>query len=127
MELHGETGSLSLPDPNFFSGDVSLWRSSDQQESLAEFVHPFGVVNFEDNQGVARANYRAAGLADMAMAIQENRPHRCNDALALHAVDVMTSILEAGESRSAIELSTTCDRPEALSAEQARALLVEEA
>ncbi len=125
MELHGETGSVSLPDPNFFSGDVSLWRSAEEPDSLEAFSHPFGVTNFEDNNGVPRANYRAAGLADMAMAIQENRAHRCNDALALHAVDVMTSILAAGESGAPIELSTTCDRPEALSAKQAQALLVE--
>jgi len=125
MELHGETGSLSLPDPNFFSGEVSLWRSPEEQESLEVFSHPFGVINFEDNNGVPRANYRAAGLADMASAIQENRQHRCNDAVALHAVDVMTSILAAGESGATVELSTTCDRPEALTAEQAKALLVD--
>jgi len=61
----------------------------------------------------------------MASAIQENRQHRCNDAVALHAVDVMTSILAAGESGATVELSTTCDRPEALTAEQAKALLVD--
>ncbi len=47
------------------------------------------------------ANYRTAGLADMALAILEGRPHRCSLEVALHAVDVMTSILKAGESGEA--------------------------
>jgi hypothetical protein len=42
----------------------------------------------------------------------------------LHAVYVMTSILRAGEERRFIDLSTTCDRPAALSPDEARASLV---
>ena len=123
MELHGESGSLALPDPNFFGGEIELWRTTDEQEALEDMNHPFGQINFEDNQGVPRANYRAAGLADMATAIVEGRTHRCNDALALHAVDVMTSILAAGECGNAVKLSTTCERPEALTPAQAHELL----
>ncbi|MEO0746427.1 MAG: gfo/Idh/MocA family oxidoreductase, partial [Pseudomonadota bacterium] len=37
--------------------------------------------------------------------------------------DVMTSILRAGEEGAVITLTTTCDRPEPLSADAARALL----
>lgn len=125
MELHGERGSIALPDPNFFSGELELWRTSDEREALEPSTHPFNKINFEDNNGVPRANYRASGLADMATAILEGRDHRCNDALAVHVVDVMNSILEAGESHRSIDLCTSCVRPEALSADQARALLVE--
>lgn len=71
----------------------------------------------------ALANYRAAGLADMAAAIEEGRPHRCNLDLAVHAVEVMTGILKAGEERAWVEMTTRCERPEALSPEQAKALL----
>jgi hypothetical protein len=47
----------------------------------------------------------------MATAIAEGRAHRCSIDLAVHAVDVMTSILRAGEERRFIDLSTTCDPP----------------
>ena len=40
---------------------------------------------------------RMAGLADMALAIIEGRPHRCSMESALHAVDVMTGVLKSGE------------------------------
>jgi predicted dehydrogenase len=119
MELYGTDGSLYVPDPNFFGGDVLASDKGGDMQKLAERDHPFGVVNQDQN----RANYRCAGLADMAAAIDEGRQHRCNIDLAVHAVDVMTSILRAGEQRKFLDLATTCDRPAALSPDEAQALL----
>ena len=123
MELYGTTGSLIVPDPNFFGGDVELAGSEGGFAPLGPTDHPFGQPNLTDNSGNDRANYRCAGLADMASAIDEGRNHRCSLELALHAVDVMLSILKAGEERKVLDLSTTCDQPAALSADEARALL----
>ena len=119
MELYGETGSLFVPDPNFFGGDVEIGNPGEDITALPSWDHPFGVPNQED-----RANYRCAGLADMAAAIAEGREHRCNIDLAVHAVDVMTGILRAGEERRFVDLTTTCERPAALSPMEARALLL---
>jgi predicted dehydrogenase len=118
MELYGETGSIFVPDPNFFGGDVEIGSQEKEIAALPAWDHPFGVNNEDD-----RANYRCAGLADMAAAIDAGRAHRCNIDLAVHAVDVMTSILRAGEERRFIDLSTTCQRPAALSPQEARDLL----
>jgi predicted dehydrogenase len=118
MELYGEDASLFVPDPNFFGGAVEIGGQDQQIAALPDWDHPFGLANEGD-----RANYRCAGLADMAAAIAEGRPHRCSIDLAVHAVDVMTSILKAGEERRFIDLSTTCARPAALSPDQARDLL----
>ncbi|MEL6683107.1 MAG: Gfo/Idh/MocA family oxidoreductase [Pseudomonadota bacterium] len=119
MELYGEDASLFVPDPNFFGGVVEIGGQDRAIEELPAWDHPFGVANQED-----LANYRCAGLADMAAAIDAGRAHRCNIDLAVHAVDVMTSILKAGEERRFVDLTTTCDRPAALSPDEARALLV---
>ena len=59
----------------------------------------------------------------MAAAILENRPHRCSLDLAAHVVDVMTSILDSGEKKQWIELSTSCARPVALGKTEALKLL----
>lgn len=123
MELYGTDGSLYVPDPNFFGGDVEFVAPNAEADKLAEVGHPFGVSNMEDNRGNSRANYRCAGLADMASAIDEGREHRCNIDLALHVVDVMTSILKSGEDREWVEMTTTCEQPAALSPEDAQALL----
>lgn len=122
MELYGETGSLYVPDPNFFGGDVTLVAAGRDPVPLG-WDHPFGRLNHEDNGGNLRANYRTAGLADMAAAIEEGRAHRAGLDLALHVVDVLTSILKSGEKRGWIELTTSCERPAALSPEAAAALL----
>ena len=122
MELYGTEGSMSLPDPNFFGGEVTLTAKDGDFATLAGDDHPFGVPNEEHDDGVMQANYRAAGLAEMAQAIVENRPHRCNLDLALHAVEVMTSILAAGEAKRWIEMTTTCERPDALPPNSARLL-----
>ncbi len=123
MELYGETGSLYVPDPNFFGGEVSLHGADGAVAALPATEHPFGQVNMTDNSGQGRANYRGAGLADMAQAIEEGRPHRCNIDLAVHVVDVMTSILRAGAERRFVDMTTTCERPAALSPAEAQALL----
>jgi len=119
MELYGEEASLFLPDPNFFGGDVEIGGQDKEIKTVPAWDHPFGIPNQDE-----RANYRCAGLADMATAIAEDRPHRCNIDLAIHAVDVMTSILRAGEERRFVEIATTCERPASLSPSEARDLMV---
>ncbi len=122
MELYGETGSLYLPDPNFFGGEVTLVAAGKAPVPLS-WDHPFGRQNHDD-KGVPRANYRTAGLAEMAAAIDQGRAHRAGLDLALHVVDVLTSILKSGAQRDWVALTTTCDRPAALAPEEAAALLV---
>jgi len=122
MELYGETGTLHVPDPNFFGGEVRMTRERDFVKRLPAWKHPFSVPNQKHSQGMM-ANYRTAGLADMALAILEGRPHRCSLELALHSVDVMTSILKSGETGKVVRVSTSCERPAPLGIAEAKALL----
>ena len=118
MELYGSEGTMGVPDPNFFGGILTVTeRSGDPVEK--SWDHPFSVPNFEETQ----ANYRGAALADMALAIAEGRPHRCNDEFATHVVEVMTAILEAGETGTVMTMTTTCSKPDVLGPDAARALL----
>ncbi|WP_299938043.1 Gfo/Idh/MocA family oxidoreductase [uncultured Pelagimonas sp.] len=118
MELYGTDGTIDVPDPNFFGGDVTV-APRGKEPTAHSWDHPFGVPNFEET----KANYRGAGLADMALAITEGRPHRCNDAFATHVVEVMTAILEAGETGKVMTMTTSCNRPEVLGPDAASALL----
>ena len=118
MELYGSEGTMGVPDPNFFGGILTVTeRSGDPVEK--SWDHPFSVPNFEETQ----ANYRGTALADMALAIAEGRPHRCNDEFATHVVEVMTAILEAGETGTVMTMTTTCSKPDVLGPDAARALL----
>jgi Predicted dehydrogenases and related proteins len=122
MELYGTEGSIFVPDPNFFGGKVEASGRNKDIQPLEPWDHPFGIENQEHPQG-PRANYRTAGLADMATAIIEGRDARCSLERTLHGVDVMTSILKSGEEGRFIDLTTTCTQPAALGIEEARALL----
>jgi len=121
MELFGTEGSLYVPDPNFFGGEVLSTKRNGKAGALPAWDHPFGIDN-QDNHGPV-ANYRAAGLADMAAAIKGKRDTRCSLERALHGVEVMTSILASGETGKFITMKTTCTRPKALGPNEARALL----
>jgi len=123
MELYGTEGSLFVPDPNFFGGTVEHAGRDGRIAALDGWDHPFGIPNEDHAKHGPLANYRTAGLADMAQAIVEDRPHRCSLELAIHAVDVMTSILKSGETGHFVDLSTTCERPAALSPGAARKLM----
>ena len=122
MELYGSKGTMFLPDPNWFSGEVEVVDAAGVSTMLDTDTHPFSIPN-QDNHGTAKANYRTAGLAEMAAALHDGRPHRCALELALHAVDVMTAILDADEKGEMVQVSSTCERPEPLNAAAARALL----
>jgi predicted dehydrogenase len=123
MDLYGMDGSLFVPDPNFFGGLLQMAGRDGVVRDVETWDHPFGIDN-QSRPGRPRvANYRTAGLADMAQALAEGRPHRCSLELCLHAVDVMTGILRAGETGAFVEMSTTCERPAALGPAEARALL----
>ena len=122
MELYGTEGSLYVPDPNFFGGLVEASGRDKDIKPLPAWDHPFSKANQEHPNG-PRANYRAAGLADMAMALIEKRDPRCSLDRSLHGIDVLTSILKSGEEGRFIDMTTTCTQPEPLGIDEALALL----
>ena len=122
MELYGTEGAIFVPDPNFFGGEVIVAGTDTVQKALPPWDHPFGVNNHTSSHGDV-ANYRAAGLADMAQGIMGKRDIRCSIDRMAHVVDVMTSILKSGETGKFVALKTTCTRPRALGIAEAKALL----
>lgn len=102
IEIYGSEGSLSVPDPNTFGGPVRLLRRGEKE--WQDIPLPFGYAE----------NSRGIGAADMANAIATGRDHRANERIAYHVLDAMHSIVDAAESRCAVELKSTMSRPEPL-------------
>lgn len=100
LEIHGAEGSMSLPDPNEFSGPVRVKRAGGSRWQTRKLA--FGHTD----------NCRGLGVADMAAAIHEGRPHRCNADLAFHVLDAMHAILESAKAGRELTLESTCERPE---------------
>lgn len=124
-ELYGTEGSLFIPDPNFFGGDLEVADTTGAVEKVTPWDHPFGIANQDLDTKNPVANYRTAGFADMVQAIEAGRMPRCSLETSLHGVDVMTSILKSAETGSAVTLSTTCERPLSLGPDEARQMLRE--
>ncbi|GAA0782713.1 Gfo/Idh/MocA family oxidoreductase [Roseibium denhamense] len=122
IEIYGTKGTLFLPDPNFFGGDVEFASPSGVTETLKAGDHPFAVPNFNDGYE-KRANYRGAGLADMVRVLKTGGQPRCSLDGALHALDVLNSILRSGETGTFVNIAHTASKPEALTPEQAAGLL----
>jgi predicted dehydrogenase len=122
IELHGEIASLRLPDPNWFGGRVEIAEGRNGWREISARGEPFSAINWPLSKP-AHANYRGLGLADMARAIIEGRPHRADGALALHALAVMTGILEAAAGRRKVDITAPCKRPRPLAAREAKRLL----
>jgi predicted dehydrogenase len=139
IELHGTKASLRVPDPDTFGGSVEI--SSDElplnmhDANQAAQVgarpdwairqttqEPFGGINYPFGHA-AIANYRSLGLAEMANAIVEGRPHRCNGDFALHVLATMLGILKSASTGQPIDVAFTCERPAALSRSDAERLL----
>lgn len=99
LEVYGEEGSLQVPDPNGFGGPVLLGRRGGSSWEEMALTHPYADGG------------RGLGVADMAAAIATGRIHRANDAIALHAVDIMQAVHESAVLGRRIELTTTCERP----------------
>jgi predicted dehydrogenase len=102
IEIYGTEGSLQIPDPNFFGGSVRLLEKGDRW------------VDVPLTHGFADGNYRILGVAEMASAIRSNRPHRASADIALHTVEVMEAIVDAGGGGKAVPVYSHCERPRAL-------------
>lgn len=126
MEIYGQTGAMFVPDPNFFGGDVMVAGADQTPVGLPAWDHPFGKNNWgvhNSQTDVIWANYRCAGLADMADAIMKKRLARCDISMVAHVVEVMTSVIEAGAKNKVIKLKSTCKRPAPLGPVEARGLM----
>ena len=112
MEIYGTEGTLQVPDPNYFRGEIKLRRYRDKEWSTIPLFlkAPDNPKDSCDNNDLN--NLRGIGLTDMAEAIAEGRPHRASAELANHVLDVMHGILDASTSGKYCELKSSCQRPE---------------
>ena len=99
IEIHGTKGSLSVPDPNGFGGEVKVFRPGYPDWQTVPHTHIYGDQS------------RGLGLADMASAIRAKREHRASGALAYHVLDVMQAFIDSGEAHARVEVQSACGRP----------------
>lgn len=104
IQLYGSKGSVKVPDPNTFAGPVERFIAGEE---------PRGWKSVEISRPYIE-NMRSIGVADMANAILDQRPHRASGALACHVLEVMHAFDLSSESGRSVEIQSKPDRPVAL-------------
>ena len=129
IELYGDEGSMNVPDPNMFGGNLMICsKKGGQWESITTNHMNLGKYNIEKNlqrthEEPTVANYRGIGVAEMIDSIHNNRLNRCSGELSLHVLDIMDSILKSGKENKKLMLRSTCSQPKFFSEEDIKPLI----
>ena len=122
IELYGLDGSMIVPDPNFFSGDILISKKEQDWQTINNDSMLLGIPNKTDNDGTKIANYRGIGLSEMIHAIHNQTHPRCSLDLSIHVLEVMEGILNSSTQKEIYHLSTKPSQPEYLSEDEIRKL-----
>ncbi|WP_309095710.1 Gfo/Idh/MocA family oxidoreductase [Streptomyces sp.] len=95
IEVHGERGSLSVPDPNRFDGEVRLHALGDTQWRAL----PVSAGYADGARGVGLLDFLASG------------GRRANGEVALHVLETMTALLRSAAEGRRVELTTSTAVP----------------
>ncbi len=112
IELYGTNGSMVIPDPNFFSGDVLIsikgkdWEINNNDNML------LGIPNKIDTNGSKIANYRGIGLSEMINSIENQLESRCSLDLSMHVLEVMEGIIISSKEQKTYNLKTRPPQPQ---------------
>ncbi|MCU1663047.1 MAG: NADH-dependent dehydrogenase [Pseudonocardia sp.] len=99
FEVAGVEGTLAIPDPNTFTGEVVIHRSGGETTTVLP-------VEFTSTRGI--------GVVELARAIRAGQAERASGELAYHVLDVMISTSEASDRGAPVEVASTVEPTPAL-------------
>ena len=129
IEFYGKKGSMIVPDPNMFGGSVYVCKRFGQPwKEYKTGKMKLGKINIRSkslraNESPINANYRGAGLSEMAYCIENKKKHRCNGELSLHVLDIIQSTMKASRTGKKQRITTTCKIPKRFSEKEIRKIL----
>ena len=98
LEIYGSEGTIIVPDPNCFDGEVLLQRGRS-----SELISMPRIFNYKENS-------RGLGLADMAKALNSGRMHRANSQQQLHVVEIMSAFYTSSNTDAAVKIESSYER-----------------
>jgi predicted dehydrogenase len=102
VEITGTEGTMLIPDPNTFTGEVKITHTPDlaaiRDEPVWQIVPTTGVLSG-----------RGTGVLDMARSIRSGARPLASGDLGYHVLDALMAIDEAVESRHMVEVSSRVD------------------
>ena len=95
LEIHGESGTLSVPDPNLFDGEVRVRRPG--EDVWMPVTERAGYENA--GRGIGVLDHLATGAG------------RASGEIAMHVLEVMTALGESARLGRRVDLTTAPGRP----------------
>jgi predicted dehydrogenase len=112
IEIYGSLGTLSLPHPNWYDGDVELKRHDDAEWQVVEPV-------FEPIQTHPTEKVRGLGVVDLIDS-RDGAPNRTNSLLAFHTLEVLEAMQSSSRKRGFVTIESKPDPPPPLTAQDLR-------
>ena len=119
LEIYGDGGTLSYPDPNFGGGTPKVYRKEQYTDTVfrqSEEAMARKEKFYELPELFPRVKdySRGIGVLDLANAIETGGINRANGELILHVTEILQGIRESAKTGTFYQLRTTCERPSAL-------------
>lgn len=123
MEIHGTMGTLQVPDPNCFDGEIRLYsgerilKETEDLEGLSRILKIEQVSGWYQQEDIPRVwqmdtdNFRGIGLWDMMTSIEKGKEHQNNIHLLLHIMEVLSK-LNLGEKNPDPVIHSVFEMPE---------------
>lgn len=92
FEVSGVDGTLVVPDPNTFDGELSIYGEDGTAKTIA---------------ATGSMSTRGTGVVELAQAVRAGRRERASGEQAYHVLDVLLSALESAERREVVEVEST--------------------
>lgn len=98
IEIYGSKGTLFVPDPNCFGGEIRFYNGETHK-----FENYPICFDYEENS-------RALGLADIAKSIETGRRPRTSYKQTFHVLEVMNAFTESSKLGKKIEIKSVFER-----------------
>lgn len=106
IEIYGTLGTLSVPDPNTFDGDVRVHLHDDGWRVVEPRFRPTAGPSMDEQM------LRGFGVADLGAAVDGAIP-RASAGLATHVLEVLQAIEASNRDGTVESMRTTVERPPA--------------
>ena len=92
VEIAGTDGTLSVPDPNTFAGEIVVHRMDGETVTVP---------------AAPAVTTRGTGVLELARAVRAGRPERASGELGGHVLDIMLSTIEAADGGGPVDVTST--------------------
>ncbi len=95
FEVYGTKGTMIVPDPNYFGGEIRVLRPEDGEYKTMPLLFDY------------KENSRGLGVADMAKSLRTGRQFRASFEQTLHVLEIITSFDKSSDEKAYHPLTTS--------------------